>query len=204
MGSTSRDGRGILAKTATLKSSTVKTVVSLKVTLQGLKPPIWRRVLVPSSITLGGLSEVLLAAMGWHGGHLHSFTVAGRDYGEPGVIEDVANENRMTLNGVIKSGVKRFIYTYDFGDSWEHIVAIEKTEPAAPGQSYPLCIAGKRNCPPEDCGGVWGYAELIEILADPEHPERDQRLEWLDEDFDPEIFDIDTANLVLAAQAKRP
>ena len=107
-------------------------------------------------------------------------------------------------NGLIKTGVKRFTYTYDFGDSWDHVISIEKTEPAGDGQSYPAGVEGKRNCPPEDCGGAWGYAELLEILADPAHPERAERLDWMDdEDFDPEAFDIERANRRLAAQAKR-
>ena len=173
-------------------------------TLREVKPPIWRRVLVPGAITLGDLSDVILTAMGWVGGHLHTFDVAGRDYGDPGLVDDVADENRITLNGVIKAGVKRFTYTYDFGDNWDHVVSIEKTEPAADGQSYPLCVEGKRHCPPDDCGGAWGYAELLEILADRAHPERAERLEWMDdEDFDPEAFDIERANRRLAAQAKR-
>lgn len=194
-----------MARASTPKSSAGDTIVSLKVTLQGLRPPIWRRVLVPASIRLGALSEVIQAAMGWDGGHLHSFTIAGRDYGERGVLDDVADENRATLGGAVKTGVKRFTYTYDFGDSWEHIVAIEKTEPVSrPGQSYPVCVAGKRNCPPEDCGGIWGYAELLEVLADPTHPERTERLEWIDEDdFDPEAFDIELTNHLLAVRATR-
>ena len=193
-----------MTKAATPKSDTVKSVVSLKVTLQDLKPPVWRRILVSGSITLGGLSEEILAGMGWIGGHLHLFTVDGRDYGERGMLDDVADEDQLTLNGVLQKGVKRFTYRYDMGDNWGHVIAIEKTQPADPGQSYPRCIGGKRNCPPEDSGGVWGYAELLDILADPAHPEREERLGWIGEDdFDPEAFDIDTANNVLAAIAKR-
>ena len=192
-----------MARTAA-KSITGAAVVTLKITLNGLKPPIWRRVLVSGSINLGALSELILAAMGWHGGHMHDFTVAGRDYGERGTLEDVADESRLTLNGVIKMGVKRFAYTYDMGDNWEHVVIIEKTGPADPAMLHPKCIAGARNCPPEDSGGVWGYAELIEILADPKHPERAERLEWIDEDnFDPEAFDLASINLHLEAVAKR-
>jgi len=104
---------------------------------------------------------------------------------------------------VLKSGVKRFGYDYDFGDNWEHIVAVEKTFAPVAGQTYPACVDGKRNCPPEDCGGVWGYAELLEILADPAHPEREERLEWLGEDFDPEEFDVSVADRRLAARFKR-
>ncbi len=104
---------------------------------------------------------------------------------------------------MLKSGVKRFGYDYDFGDNWEHIVAVEKTFAPVAGQTYPACVDGKRNCPPEDCGGVWGYAELLEILADPAHPEREERLEWLGEDFDPEEFDVSVADRRLAARFKR-
>jgi Plasmid pRiA4b ORF-3-like protein len=93
------------------------------------------------------LSKAILAAMGWVGGHLHTFNVAGRDYGDPRALDDVADEKRITLNGVIKAGVERFTYLYDFGDSWDHVISIEKTESAADGQSYPVCVEGKRNCP---------------------------------------------------------
>jgi hypothetical protein len=134
-----------MARANLSKSSTGDTFVSLKVTLQGLRPPIWRRILVPASIRLGDLSEVIQAAMGWDGGHLHSFTIAGRDYGQRGVLDDVADESRTTLGGVVKTGVKRFTYTYDFGDSWDHVIAIEKTEQVRPGQLYPVCVAGNRN-----------------------------------------------------------
>ncbi len=195
-----------MARAAAAKSTTGATTVTLKITLEGLRPPIWRRVLVSGSMNLGALSDVILASMGWRGGHLHDFTVAGRDYGERGMLEDVADESRLTLNGVIKKGVKRFTYTYDMGDNWEHVVTIEKTGPADPAelQLHPRCVGGARNCPPEDSGGVWGYAEFIEILADPQHPERAERLEWIDEDdFDPEAFDLASINLHLAAVAKR-
>jgi hypothetical protein len=193
-----------MARANLSKSSTGDTFVSLKVTLQGLRPPIWRRILVPASIRLGDLSEVIQAAMGWDGGHLHSFTIAGRDYGQRGVLDDVADESRTTLGGVVKTGVKRFTYTYDFGDSWDHVIAIEKTEQVRPGQLYPVCVAGNRNSqlPPEDCGGIWGYAELLEILADTAHPERDERLGWIDaDDFDPEAFDIDLTKHLIAFRA---
>ncbi len=189
--------------TVTPKTGAPDGVVSLKVMLSGTKPPIWRRLLVPGSMTLADLSEAILTAMGWVGGHLHAFDVDGRQYGDPAAVDDVADENRLTLGGVRKSGVKRFGYTYDFGDDWEHVVAIEKTEAPAAGQAYPACVAGARNCPPEDCGGVWGYAELLEILADPAHPEHAERLEWIGEDFDPEEFDVTLADKRLAARFKR-
>jgi hypothetical protein len=173
------------------------------VTLWGTKPPIWRRLLVPGAMTLGALHEAIQAAMGWQGGHLHVFDIDGRQYGDRRTVDDVADENRLTLSGVLKSGVTRFGYIYDFGDDWDHTVAIEKIQPAIDGQAYPACVAGKRNCPPEDCGGVWGYEELLQILADPAHPERAERLEWLGEDFDPEDFSIPIANAALTARFNR-
>ena len=116
-----------MAKADAAKTGAADSIVSLKVTLKGTKPPVWRRLLVPGTMTLGALSEAILTGMGWMGGHLHAFEVGGRQYGDPATTDDVADENRLTLNGVLKSGVKRFGYDYDFGDNWEHIVAVEKT-----------------------------------------------------------------------------
>lgn len=150
----------------------------MKVTLRGMKPPIWRRLLLPGTLTLGNLHDAIQAAMGWRDCHLHAFEIDGRQYGDRLAVDDVADERRLTLNGLLKSGVARFGYTYDFGDNWEHAVLIEKAVPAEAGKSYPACIAGKRSCPPEDCGGIWGYQELLEITADPTHPEHAERIEW--------------------------
>jgi hypothetical protein len=180
------------------ETDAANSIVSLKVTLRGAKPPIWRRLLAPASITLADLHEAIQVAMGWQGGHLHVFDIDGRSYGDRASVDDVADERRMTLGAVCRSGVARFAYTYDFGDDWEHVIAIEKTLPAAQAATYPACIAGKRACPPEDCGGPWGYQELLDILADPAHPERAERLEWLGEEFDPEDFPVEEVNARLA------
>ena len=192
-----------MTRTVEPKTGAGKSVVSLKVTLRGTKPAIWRRLLMPGTMTLGDLHEAIQAAMGWEGGHLHAFDIDGRQYGDRRTVDDAADENRLTLNGVLKSGVTRFGYTYDFGDNWEHTVAIEKSQPTIEEQAYPACVDGKRNCPPEDCGGVWGYEELLQILADPAHPEHAERLDWLGEDFDPEDFSIQIANATLAARFGR-
>src|SRR4051795_5919945 len=88
----------------------------------------------------------------------------------------------------------RFTYTYDLGDNWEHQVLIERTQPALDAGRYPACVAGRRNCPPEDCGGPWGYAELLAAIADPAHPEHADQRAWLGEDFDLEEFDVDAAD----------
>lgn len=146
-----------MAKTVEPKRSADKSIVSLKVTLRGTRPPVWRRLLIPGTMTLADLHQAIQAAMGWEDCHLHAFDIGGRQYGDRHTVDDVADENRLTLNSMLKSGVARFVYTYDFGDDWEHIVVMEKRAPAVEASSYPACVAGKRNCPPEDCGGAWGY-----------------------------------------------
>ena len=186
------------------KAAAGKSVISLKVTLRETKPPIWRRLIVEPTMTLGDLHDAIQAAMGWDGDHLHVFDIKGAQYSDPfQEIEDSADEDDFTLGGVQESGVKRFRYTYDFGDDWEHEIVIEKTLPAEEGKAYPACVAGKRACPPEDCGGVWGYGELIDILANPNHPEREERLEWVGGEFDPEDFSVEAADAALAARFRR-
>ena len=192
-----------MAKATEPKTSAAKTIVSLKVTLRGVKPPIWRRLLVPGAMTLGDLHHAIQAAMGWFDGHLHAFDIGGKQYGDRSTVDDVADERRLTVNGLIESGIGRFTYTYDFGDDWEHIVAIEKTQPAYEGKSYPTCVAGARHCPPEDCGGIWGYQHLLEVLADPSHPEYDEQIEWVREDFDPDEFSVETTDARIAARIGR-
>ena len=180
-----------------------RTVISLKITLHESKPPIWRRILVPGSMHLGELHNAIVAVMDWNGGHLHGFDVGGEQYGDADEMDDVKRESRLTLNAIVKSGATKFIYTYDFGDDWEHRIVIEKSLPAVPGQLYPACVAGKRNAPPDDVGGIWGYMELLAILADPNHPERDERLEWLGAEFDPEAFSVEDADTALAGCFER-
>lgn len=192
-----------MAMTRAPKTSSSKNVVRLKVTLSGTKPPVWRRLPVSGTMTPGGRRQAIQAAMGWHDSHLHAFVIGGGQYGDRHTVDDVADENRVTLNGLLKSGVARFAYTYDFGDNWEHSVAFEKSGPAVKGVSYPVCITGKRNCPPEDCGGVWGYEELLAILADPAHPERAERIDWIGEEFNPDEFDLELASTVLAARFRK-
>lgn len=173
-------------------------IVRLKVTLRGIRPPIWRRLLVPSATPLSSLHAVIQSAMGWESEHLYVFEIGGHSYGDPGMVDDVLNESRLTLGAVRRMGVKRFTYTYDFGDNWEHVIDIEGTEPPVPGRRYPVCVAGKRNGPPEDCGGIHGYSEALAIRADPSHPAYKEYSEMLGDDFDPETFSLDAINVALA------
>jgi hypothetical protein len=185
---------------AARKSSASQTVYQLKITLKGIRPPIWRRVQVGGSMTLGKLHEVVQIVMGWEGYHLHQFSIAGIDYGQPDpeFDVDVSNEDRVKLSQVIAGEKFKFLYTYDFGDNWEHEILVEKVLPAAADTHYPICLTGKRACPPEDCGGPWGYAELLEGLQDPENPDYEEQLEWVGEGFDPNQFDLAAINQELS------
>jgi Plasmid pRiA4b ORF-3-like protein len=169
-------------------------IYQLKVTLRGVKPPIWRRLQVPGDIRLGRLHDVLQVAMGWDNDHMHAFTIHGVSYGRPDRELGFVSEDRVRLNELISAEKTRFRYEYDFGDSWDHELLVEIILPPEPGAAYPRCIAGKRRCPPEDCGGIWGYAEFLEAIRDPDHPEHESMREWAGDEFDPEAFDLEEIN----------
>jgi hypothetical protein len=170
------------------------TLVHIKVTLNEIRPAIWRRLRVPDSMNLGQLSQRLQVAMGWGGGHLHVFEIGGRQYSDPAMIDDGEDEARVTVKHLIRDGISRFGYTYDFGDNWEHMVLIEKKAPPPGSPTAPACVAGARACPPEDCGGAPGYDDLIAALAEPDKPASRELLEWAGEDFDPEDFSAEQVN----------
>lgn len=174
-------------------------VYRLKITLLGSEPPIWRMVEVPASVSLDRLHTIIQIAMGWQDCHLHQFIIEEKNYGVPGPDdwEPVLNERRYRLSQVAPSARSQFVYEYDFGDSWEHQIVVEKILPAEPGVKYPVCVKGQRACPPEDVGGVWGYEEFLEIMKDPEHEEHDEYFQWYGGEFDPEAFDIEAVNRVL-------
>jgi hypothetical protein len=118
------------------------------------------------------------------------------------MVDDVADDERLTVGGVLKAGVKRFTYTYDFGDDWKHEIVVEERKAAVGSRRYPAYTAGKRNCPPDDCGGVWGYRDLLTALADPSCCEAHKRSEWMDMDFDPEQFSVGIVDARIAARLK--
>ena len=171
-------------------------VYQVKVTLESSKPPIWRRLLVAADTTLGGFHDILQVAMGWHNGHMHAFQIDHQYYGNKGPygLDDVLDEDEVKLGQVVTGAKFKFRYQYDFGDSWTHLILVEKVLEPDSTLAVPSCVKGKRACPPEDCGGIWGYAELLKKLADPAHSEHDEMVEWLDEDFDPEGFDLEAIN----------
>lgn len=181
------------------------SVYQIKVTLDGIRPAIWRRLLVPASITLEGLHDVLQVAFGWTDSHLHAFEARGVHYGqadsELGMQQ--LDEKRAPLEEVLRKPKDTMNYEYDFGDSWVHKVVLEKVLPNAESRDTLSCIAGERACPPEDCGGAWRYAELLDALSDSSHTGPAEMLEWIGDDFDPERFDLAEVNKVLAAMKRR-
>lgn len=183
-------------------------IYQLKVTLAESKPPIWRRILVASDMDLGLFHNILQDVMGWTDSHLHQFTVHGVTYSAPyedmahGFEMDFKDESKYKLSQLLKKEKASLTYEYDFGDSWQHKIVLEKILPHDDSMMIPSCIKGKRACPPEDCGGVWGYENLIAIIQDPKHPEYQDMREWLEEDFDPERFDLDEINDALEAYRK--
>ncbi|MFL7809361.1 MAG: plasmid pRiA4b ORF-3 family protein [Anaerolineae bacterium] len=189
--------------TSTSKSTSGAPIYRIKITLEGSKPPIWRRLLVRSDVTLADLHRIIQTAFGWEDYHLHQFVVGDTHYGEPHPdyldYMDMRDEREVTLGQVAPGEGHRFVYEYDFGDDWRHQVLIEKVRPAEPDQAYPVCIAGRRAGPPEDVGGIWGYGYFLEAIQDPEHEEHTDYLEWIGGEFDPEAFHLEEVNQALAA-----
>lgn len=177
-------------------TKTAVPIYQIKITLQHSKPPIWRRLLVSSDMTLGRLHHTIQAAMDWTDSHLHQFIVGGVYYGEPSPEDwqEIKDERRVRLSRLVTGEKFKFIYEYDFGDDWLHAIVIEKILPPDPDQKLPVCLKGKRACPPEDVGGMWGYADFLEAIKDPENEEHDSWLEWVGGEFDPEAFNLDQVN----------
>jgi len=165
-------------------------IYQVTVTLKGIRPPIWRRIQVTDEIRLDRLHEILQIVMGWADIHLHEFVLNGISYGDTSMDtgKDMKNEKRVNLSSLISREKAKFLYVYDWGDCWEHEILLEKIMPVQTGTHYPACLAGKRACPPENCGGPSGYEELLEILSDPSHFELEERFGWLPGDFDSEKY----------------
>jgi hypothetical protein len=171
-------------------------VYQFKITLQESHPPIWRRIQV-KDCTLDKLHEHIQTAMGWTNSHLHHFRIGEQLYGDPDLMqanfEDMEYKDSTTtkISDILpRTGRRfRFQYEYDFGDSWCHEVLFEGVVRAEPKVKYPLCLEGERACPPEDCGGIWGYADFVKAIHNPDHEQHEELLEWVGGKFDPEKFD---------------
>jgi len=177
----------------------LRYVYQLKVSLDGIRPPIWRRLLVPSSITLPELHEVLQISMGWLDTHLHQFNCGAVRFGQPDpeFRDSVADETGVRLETVLSAKGERLVYEYDFGDGWEHKVTLEKILPYERGAGIVRCTGGRRSGPPEDVGGVPGYAEFLAAYADSTHPRHREMRQWAGPHFDPNHFDVEKVNVLL-------
>ena len=182
-----------------LKFITDTQIYQLYIELNGVQPAIWRRFQVAGDITLFRLHEYIQVFMGWENCHMHEFRINGERYGMPDPDGEaifgtqVCNDKKYKLCDLVAEG-DEFVYVYDFGDDWHHTVKIEKVLEPEAGVKYPMCMAGERACPPEDCGGPWGYEEMLEILKDTGHEEYEHWHEWLGEEFDSEGFDLNKVN----------
>jgi Plasmid pRiA4b ORF-3-like protein len=170
----------------------------MRIGLLGFRPEIWRRVLVPGSVRLNKLHLIFQDVMGWTNSHLHAFRMADALYGMQfdDCPEDELDEKKFTLAGVVGPG-SRFVYEYDFGDSWEHEVIVALASRVRPALRVAVCLEGANACPPENVGGTGGYEELLEVLADPSREEHRHYVSWVGRSFDPKRFDLAQVNAAL-------
>ncbi len=175
----------------------------IQIALRKFQPKIWRRILVSPDLLLTDFHKIIQTAMGWTNTHLHQF-IKNRKYYAKKLEDDYfwdesdnVDYSKLRISDLLKKEKDKVIYEYDFGDGWEHDIILEKILPEEENVITPICIKGKNNCPPEDCGGVWGYVNMLEILENPDHQEYKELIEWLGGKFDPTYFDIDDINEAL-------
>jgi hypothetical protein len=183
-------------------------IYQLKISMDGITPAIWRRFLVSSNITLDRLHDTIQIVMGWTNSHLHMFEIKEQIFGDQQADEfgemGTLDETEYRLRKAIEQEGQRLRYDYDFGDGWRHTVLLEKLLPPDPSMRLPICLKGKRACPPEDVGGIGGYAYFLEALHNPEHREHGEYLTWSGGEFDPEAFDLDLVNQRLRNMKSSP
>lgn len=170
-------------------------IYHLHVQLLGITPLIWRRILVPGEVSLYRLNLLIQRGMGWKNAHLSEFNIDGRKYGateQDHFAEGIYEFKKFKLSEVVSGVGKSFLFTYDFGDDWQHKVVVEDIFAREKEVKYPLCIAGERACPPEDIGGIYGYDDFLEAISDPKHESHADYKAWAKK-FDPEKFDVDKA-----------
>lgn len=183
-------------------------IARLRIDLDGIEPPVMRRVEVPHAIRLDRLHQTIQAAMGWHDCHLWGFEVGEETYGPPmppGAFGGgPKNATKLTLARALEeTGADALLYIYDYGDTWEHIITVEAIEDAVPKTLYPRLLEATGACPPEDVGGLPGYEMFLEAMADPEHEDHEHYREWYGRAFDPSFVDIEVADALLKRFANR-
>lgn len=189
--------------------SKMDDIIQLKITLAGTKPPIWRRIQLEKNTTFFELHHIIQISFGWLNYHMYEFDIDGHKLGAPGdymknipsTYEGVIDSRDITLDLITERG-ETFSYLYDFGDSWKHTLTVEQFFAKKQDEKYPICIDGEFACPPEDCGGIPGFYNLLEILKDKKHPEYRETKRWVGKGFNPEYFDKVKVNKKLAGLDK--
>jgi len=193
-----------IVKTPVKKNSSRSTkgkVYQFRITLDNIQPAIWRRFQVESDITLKRLAATILIVMGWTNSHLYQFLIGGKRYGMP--QEDFEEDDNFEDEGNFRlcdfstADIEEINFAYDFGDEWEHSVFLEKVLVRHKDVKYPVCLAGARKCPPENCGGPAEYDNFLFIISDPSDPEHDATIDLVGGNFDSETFDVDSVNRAL-------
>ncbi len=180
-----------------------KQIYQVKISLSGFKPSIWRRILVPSNLKLSDFHKVIQTAMGWENYHLHQF-VKNKTYFSKQMPNDIfwddssdTDYGNMKVCDLLTKEKEKVVYEYDFGDGWEHNIVLEKILPGEEEFKRAVCLDGKMHGPPEDCGGIYGYANMLEIIKNPDHEEYGRYVDWLEEEFDQEYFNLEEVNKML-------
>lgn len=195
---------------STRKPSTDPVVYQIKVVLRDSRPPIWRRILVRSDLTLRSLHQVLQIVMGWGNSHMHQFIFKKERYGYPDPDGEAdfglktIDDTKVRLEQLMTGKGQCLTYEYDTGDSWEHFLTVEKVLPLDKDKHATLCLAGARACPPDDVGGIPGYERFLEAVSYPNHREHKAMLQWVGGAFDPEAFDLNRVNHLLQGAVRRP
>lgn len=184
----------------------MSTVYQIHLSLLGIKPKIWRRVLIQSDILLSDFHKVIQTSMGWTNSHLHQFIKNEVLYSER-IPDDILWEEmgsvdykNMRVSDLLGKEEERILYEYDFGDGWTHDLILEKILPGENALEFPLCLAGEMNCPPEDCGGTGGYSDMLKILKNPDHEEYESYINWLGGKFDSAYFNLKKVNKKLRSK----
>ncbi|CUW37113.1 conserved protein of unknown function [Magnetospirillum sp. XM-1] len=176
----------------------IEPIARIRIELQDIEPKIWRRVDVPLSTSLMGLHDIIQVAMGWQDEHLFDFRVGDKIYSEPYPDDDMYerktyNAKSIRLKTLVERGVGQFLYTYDFGDNWQHDIVIESVRDGDAEVDYPVFVDGAKRCPPDDVGGPPGFMDFLEAMLNPTHEEHRRMLEWYGKPFDPQ--DINEAHV---------
>lgn len=173
-------------------------IYKVKIELDDVQPSIWRTLLIQSDLFLHDFHKILQTTMGWENSHLHEFKKNGKRFG---IADDSPAENRRFMDytsirvvDLLKEEGDTLKYIYDFGDYWVHTITLEQVNPNNDDYYYPVCIDGERSCPPENCGGIPGYIDLVKIIGHIGHPERERIFDWLGDEFDPNFFDLEEVN----------